>query len=231
MVNVQELAKKKDPITKLPLLMKIKKIYRPNPYIPKCKADELALVDNYDLAKKDNFNGWTCHHKLIGPGVKAIDLINEGVYYHRPATELIWLKQGRKRSNKPKSLHNDFLKKRAEFKSGIISEEEFKPYRDAWHEYYKNRDKLKQSKSKKKCLKSKDSATNSKKNNGTLKPYTKYKYALKDFKAGKISEDELEKYRVLRRKQRDNIVHSEYKDTIKSEGIIKRVIRAIFKLY
>lgn len=57
-------------------------------------------IENYEAAKKDNFIGWECHHRLethnsdgerrlvnISMGeLKALDM-----YWHRPAEELIFL--------------------------------------------------------------------------------------------------------------------------------------------
>ena len=47
-------------------------------------------IENYQKAKADNFKGWHCHHR------KGIDTPREelkalGLYYNRPASELIFL--------------------------------------------------------------------------------------------------------------------------------------------
>ena len=60
-----------------------------------CKAGEFELIENYELAKADNFKGWDIHHKLEICGnyintVKDLKMMN--LYYDRPAEELIWLK-------------------------------------------------------------------------------------------------------------------------------------------
>ena len=54
-----------------------------------CKNPE--NIENYDKAAADNFVGWVCHHR------KGIDIPREklkalGMYYNRPADELIFLK-------------------------------------------------------------------------------------------------------------------------------------------
>lgn len=63
-------------------------------------CDNLEKVENYEKAEKDNFKGWNCHHRLETHNsdgerrlvdishkeLKALDM-----YYHRPASELIFL--------------------------------------------------------------------------------------------------------------------------------------------
>ena len=56
----------------------------------------IDLIENYELAKADNFDGWEIHHKIelhpdgstrfTSKSLKDIDL-----YYNRPANELIWM--------------------------------------------------------------------------------------------------------------------------------------------
>lgn len=60
-----------------------------------CSAP-LNKIENYNLAAKDNFEGWSLHHKLeIRDGyintVEDLKLMN--LYYNRPACELIYLKK------------------------------------------------------------------------------------------------------------------------------------------
>ena len=79
-----------------------------------CKDYE--KIENYQKAKKDNFKGWHCHHRLEthnSDGERRLvditqkELIALGMYYHRPASELIFLtsrehnafRRGRKRSD------------------------------------------------------------------------------------------------------------------------------------
>ena len=63
-------------------------------------SSEIEKIENYENAKKDNFHGWNCHHRLethnsdgekrlvqLSPKeLKALDM-----YYNRPADELIYL--------------------------------------------------------------------------------------------------------------------------------------------
>ena len=63
-----------------------------------CK--EYENIENYEAAKKDNFKGWDCHHRLQtwtsdgkrrAVDITAAELIALGMYYNRPADELIFL--------------------------------------------------------------------------------------------------------------------------------------------
>ena len=63
-----------------------------------CKEPE--KIENYEKAKKDNFKGWECHHRLEthtpdgkrrGADISHKELIALGLYYNRPAEELIFL--------------------------------------------------------------------------------------------------------------------------------------------
>lgn len=58
-----------------------------------CK--EYWKVENYDLAKADNFKGWIMHHKLeIGTDYRnsAADLKLMNLYFNRPPEELIFMR-------------------------------------------------------------------------------------------------------------------------------------------
>lgn len=68
------------------------------------------LIENYESAKKDNFKGWACHHRLethTSDGERRlVDLSKEelkalDMYYNRPPQELIYLKK-----EEHASLHN-----------------------------------------------------------------------------------------------------------------------------
>jgi len=65
-----------------------------------CIPEEIEQIENYEIAKKDNFNGWHIHHRLEthnSDGEKRLvnlsrnELIALEVYYNRPANELIFL--------------------------------------------------------------------------------------------------------------------------------------------
>ena len=61
-----------------------------------CIENEWKLIENYELAKADNFEGWDCHHRLeLHPDCSLRftrkSLQDLDLYYNRPANELIFL--------------------------------------------------------------------------------------------------------------------------------------------
>ena len=63
-----------------------------------CK--DYQSIENYDRAATDNFKGWHCHHRLEthnSDGIRRdVDISHKelkalGMYYNRPANELIFL--------------------------------------------------------------------------------------------------------------------------------------------
>ena len=63
-----------------------------------CKSPE--NIENYEKAKADNFKGWDCHHRLETHNsdgkrrdvdISVEELISIGMYFDRPAYELIFL--------------------------------------------------------------------------------------------------------------------------------------------
>ena len=82
-----------------------------------CKEPE--NIENYEKAKADNFKGWECHHRLETHNSdgkrREVDITMEelkalGMYYNRPAEELIFLKR---------SEHNAIRKVSAETRNKI----------------------------------------------------------------------------------------------------------------
>lgn len=65
-----------------------------------CIPEQIEQIENYEFAKKDNFDGWCIHHRLETHNsdgqrrlvnlskaeLKALDM-----YYNRPASELVFL--------------------------------------------------------------------------------------------------------------------------------------------
>lgn len=55
------------------------------------------LIEGYDRMLKEGFdelhrgNRWVLHHRLEEKGLSNKDLVNKGLYYNRPPSELIWL--------------------------------------------------------------------------------------------------------------------------------------------
>ena len=93
-------------------------------------SEDVSLIENYDLAVKDNFDGWVCHHRLetkcpiFKPTLKQ--LVQAGLYYKRPACELIFMKIGEHTSlhNKGKHRSEEIKKKLSEaLKGHAVSKE------------------------------------------------------------------------------------------------------------
>ena len=89
-------------------------------------CSDIENVENYQKAKKDDFVGWHCHHRLethnsdgerrlVDISYKELQAL--GMYYHRPASELIFLT-----SREHNSLHH---------KGKLISEETRKKLSEA----------------------------------------------------------------------------------------------------
>lgn len=65
-----------------------------------CIPEQREQIENYDLAKADDFQGWHIHHRLEthnSDGEKRLvnlsraELITLDMYYNRPANELVFL--------------------------------------------------------------------------------------------------------------------------------------------
>ena len=61
-----------------------------------CKVNEFEIIENYELAKADNFKGWVIHHRLEltleGEYANSVDdLKRMKMYYNRSYFELIFL--------------------------------------------------------------------------------------------------------------------------------------------
>ena len=91
----------------------------------KCYCKDYENIENYDKAKKDNFKGWDCHHRLethTSEGERRLvditrkELIALGMYLHRPASELIFMKHSEHNSlhSKGKKHSEEARKKMSE---------------------------------------------------------------------------------------------------------------------
>ena len=94
-------------------------------------------IENYDKALADNFKGWQCHHRLethTSDGKrKGIDIPREkllalGIYWNRPASELIFLtsKEHKQLHMKGKPRSEETKKKMSDAKKGKPKSEETK---------------------------------------------------------------------------------------------------------
>ena len=53
-------------------------------------CEDISLIENYEQAANDKTQIWHCHHRL-GVKLSAAELIEFGLYWNRPASELIFL--------------------------------------------------------------------------------------------------------------------------------------------
>lgn len=60
--------------------------------IRKYCCEDISLIENYEQAFNDQSQVWECHHRLeIELGLSKTELIKQGLYWNRPASELIFL--------------------------------------------------------------------------------------------------------------------------------------------
>lgn len=95
-------------------------------------CEDIENVENYEKAKADNFVGWCCHHRLqtwTSDGerrlvdIRAEELIALGMYWHRPASELIFMTESEHHSLHNKGEHNPNYGKPGPNKGKKFSEE------------------------------------------------------------------------------------------------------------
>ena len=100
-------------------------------------CDNIENVENYEAAKKDDFVGWHCHHRLEthdSDGERRLvditykELIALDVYYHRPASELIFLTVAEhyRLHHKGKKLSEEAKAKMSEARKGRHLSEEWR---------------------------------------------------------------------------------------------------------
>ena len=99
-----------------------------------CK--DFEKIENYERAKKDNFKSWHCHHRLethTSDGERRLVDITQkelkalGIYYNRPAEELIFLTTREHNAyNKGKHHSEETKKKLSEANKGKKLSEEAK---------------------------------------------------------------------------------------------------------
>ena len=97
-------------------------------------------IENFEKAKADNFKGWHCHHRLqtwtSDGGRRLVDITMEelkalGMYYNRPASELIFLTDIEHGSLHSKGEHNHMYGKPGPNKGKKFSEEHRNKIREA----------------------------------------------------------------------------------------------------
>ena len=86
-----------------------------------CK-DDISEIENYDKAISDMSSIWHCHRKAeIDCGKTKQQLIDEGLYFNRPARELVFLNKHEHLSFHQRGERNNFFGHRhtAATKAGI----------------------------------------------------------------------------------------------------------------
>lgn len=54
--------------------------------------EDISLIENYEQAVNNKTQIWDCHHrKETDEGLSKAELIKQGLYWNRPASELIFL--------------------------------------------------------------------------------------------------------------------------------------------
>ena len=98
-------------------------------------CSDIENVENFEKAKADNFIGWDCHHRLETHNsdgerrlvdITQAELIALGMYYNRPAEELIFMttKEHKILHSKGKHPSEETKKKLSEVKKGKKMSEE-----------------------------------------------------------------------------------------------------------
>lgn len=98
----------------------------------KC-IDDISLIENYDIAIKDDSQMWECHHKLelVATGgkkdISQKELQRLGLYYNRPANELIFLtKSEHSRLHRNSSIEKSVAGKTIKNRNKLKTKEELK---------------------------------------------------------------------------------------------------------
>lgn len=97
-------------------------------------CEDISLIENYDKAIADTTQTWHCHHRLelieTGAVVNSSmqDLKDWGIYYNRPADELIFLTKSehRRLHSKHKVFTEETKRKISDIKKGRQFTEEHK---------------------------------------------------------------------------------------------------------
>lgn len=107
--------------------------------IPHCKlyCTDYTLIENYREAVEDETRTWHCHHrKETDEGLTRKELKETGLYYHRPASELIFLTESAHRSLHDRvrpPFHKEWRDKMSKAKKGKKKPKSFvKKRKAAW---------------------------------------------------------------------------------------------------
>ena len=155
-----------------------------------CK--DFENIENYEKAKKDDFKGWLCHHRLethTSDGERRLvditvsELQALDMYYNRPSSELIFLTR-----NEHKSLHkpsDETKKKISDARKGKKSSVESKKKNSEAHKGKHLSEETKKKISD--ARKGKPKSTETRKKMGAAKKGNSYAKGMHFFNNGKIN--------------------------------------------
>ena len=98
-------------------------------YLKRYCIEDISLIENYELAINDDTQTWECHHrKEIELKLSGKQLDELGLYFNRPANELIFLTKSEHRSlhHKGKNVSEETRKKQSDSLKGKHHSEEAK---------------------------------------------------------------------------------------------------------
>lgn len=87
-------------------------------------CEDISKIENYEQAIHDETQVWDCHHRNEiqpdGTRISREDLILHGLYYHRPASELVFITKSEhlRLHHKGKTLSEDTKRKLSEAMKG-----------------------------------------------------------------------------------------------------------------
>ena len=91
-------------------------------------SESLDKIEHYEEALAENFKGWCIHHRLEiqpdGTRMSRQELKDKGLYYGRPASELVFMRRGEHNRlhitifNKGRTLSSEHRKKLSEAHKG-----------------------------------------------------------------------------------------------------------------
>lgn len=96
---------------------------------------DYTLIENYREAVEDTTQVWHCHHRReTDEGLTRTELIKQKLYYHRPASELIFLTESAHRSIHDRvrpPFHKEWRDKMSKAKKGKKKSKAFRKQRKA----------------------------------------------------------------------------------------------------
>lgn len=89
-------------------------------HVKKYCCEDISLIENYEEAMKSP-EKWVCHHRkevVDGVVTSMKELIEQKLYYHRPAEELIFLTKSEHNTLHMSNVSEEYRRKMSEAKKG-----------------------------------------------------------------------------------------------------------------